>query len=253
MEGKSPIVLGFSFLLNRFYVKHKRAGCSHQFSPLYQQKDKTRMSYDNHYRIETRTIRGKERTLIIPDNWLKQKQREELEELMTLPVNKYNHGYVHGRSTLTALAPHYGCAAMIKLDLKEFFGSITPKQIFSALRGCRFSEKEASRLIELALYRNKLPFGGVLSPLLSNIVFFPVDIELSRLAHYHNLSYTRYADDLMFSSLTQDIGYDDIVKQVNQTIYRFGFSLNQSKTRYNPKRVLGLPVVYNFPANVLAV
>lgn len=210
------------------------------------------MSYDSHYQEVRKVIRGKERVLLIPSNWLKSRQQALLPELRTLGVSPYCHAYVYGRNTQSCVAPHQNKPTIIALDLKEFFGSITPRQVFSALRGHRFSERKASEITALCTYHDTLPFGAPTSPIISNLVFWPCDMHIGISLHNLGFVYTRYADDLIISTDQQDIGYDAPIRMIENILLRYGFKLNETKTRVNPSRALGEPLSYPVALSVPA-
>ncbi|CAM5208620.1 RNA-directed DNA polymerase [Oligella ureolytica] len=99
-----------------------------------------------------------------------------------------------------------------------------------------------------------LPQGASTSPMLANLVMYAADNELSKVAESFGLTYTRYADDLTFS--TTKTNFDRVtaglhIKKVYQTLGRFGLEPNLAKTQVVPPRarkiVLGLLVDQKTP------
>jgi RNA-directed DNA polymerase len=89
--------------------------------------------------------------------------------------------------------------------------------------------------------------GAPTSPVLSNIVFAPTDLLLWQLAEKRNWTYSRYADDLSFSSESQ-IDWNDYAV-IEKILSHAGFPLNQTKSKlFQPqdnKMITGLLVLPN--------
>jgi len=90
--------------------------------------------------------------------------------------------------------------------------------------------------------------------MLANLVMQDADIALSKVARAHGLIYTRYADDLTFSTRRNDFNRNeaaDVVKHVYRILGRFGLEPNFAKTQIVPPRarkvVLGLLADLNEP------
>lgn len=207
------------------------------------------MSYDHRYRTVEREIRGKMRTLLIPDAGLKLKQQDIIPFFEALPVSANAFAYIRQRSLYQAVSPHFGKQHVTTMDIREFFQSITSSMIFSALHG-RCSYHRAKEITSLVTYKGYLPFGAPSSPAVSNFIFYPVDVAIVEFCNYVGINYTRYADDLIFSydnSLTGRY----LLTEIAKIIARFGFRLNLAKTKYNPNFVLGIKILY--PANVVSL
>lgn len=120
---------------------------------------------------------------------------------------------------------------VLNIDLKDFFSSITAsevKRIFSS-SFFNFNEQVATALALLTTYQGKLPTGAPTSPIVSNFICYKLDNDLKDFCVKHNLIYSRYADDLTFSSdlfITSDIyqGISDIIKNNK-------FDINKNKVR----------------------
>ena len=100
-------------------------------------------------------------------------------------------------------------------------------------------------LARLCCLYGSLPQGAVTSPMLSNIVFRKCDIALAQLADRRQMVYTRYSDDLFFSG-GEAVDVKVFLKEAAEVLLRFGFKLNQEKTKVRRKQhrqeVLGLTV-----------
>jgi RNA-directed DNA polymerase len=113
------------------------------------------------------------------------------------------HGFVRGRSIVTNASLHKRRRYVLNLDLENFFPSFN----FGRVRGFfikdkHFSlhEKAATIFTQIACHDNELPQGSPCSPIISNLIGHLLDVGLVRLAKVHKCTYSRYADDITFSS-----------------------------------------------------
>jgi len=112
------------------------------------------------------------------------------------------HGFVWYRNIVTNSEPHAGKRFILNLDLKDFFSSIH----FGRVRGLFMAKPYglpplvASILAELCCYNNRLPQGAPTSPVISNMICTKMDAQFQSLAKSCQCTYTRYADDLTFST-----------------------------------------------------
>ncbi len=163
------------------------------------------------------------------------------------------HGFVKTKSILSNAKVHKRKRYVFNLDLRDFYGSIN----FGRIRGLfqakpfKMGEKAASILAQLCVYENSLPQGAPTSPILSNYIASELDKKLSSLARRYKLSYTRYADDITFSSNNRDfpeaIAFFDggnpitnecyVGRVLEETISVCGFEINYEKVRLQIKGV----------------
>ena len=112
------------------------------------------------------------------------------------------HGFIEGRSVVTNAKPHANSRYVFNVDLKDFYGSIN----FGRVRGMFIAkpfEVEASAatvLAQLVTFKKRLPQGSCTSPIISNIIARALDGKLTQLARRYHCTYTRYADDITFST-----------------------------------------------------
>lgn len=156
------------------------------------------------------------------------------------------HGFVKGRSILTNAARHARKRFVLNIDLEEFFPSIN----FGRVRGMfmakpyQVGERAATWLARLCCHGNELPQGAPTSPMVSNMICARLDSELQRLARDHKCTYTRYADDLTFSTTfpafpvdlaTREGGwtgqYLTLGEELLSVIHSNGFRVNMRKQR----------------------
>ena len=113
------------------------------------------------------------------------------------------HGFTRDRSIVTNAQTHIRKNYVLNLDIKDFFPSIH----FGRVRGMFLAkpyevpEKPATVLAQICCF-DSIPQGAPTSPVISNMICSKLDGELQRLAQRFHCTYTRYADDITFSSTT---------------------------------------------------
>lgn len=150
------------------------------------------------------------------------------------------------RHILSNAQVHVGCAWMLNVDMQDFFHLVSQdriRQLFEAPL-FDFNEETAKALAALCCYKNRMPMGAPTSPILSNLVSIPLDMDLQNLANARSWKYTRYADDMTFSSATEITpGH---IAEIQNWIEAYDFKLNPEKIKlYGPdgtKEVTGLVV-----------
>jgi hypothetical protein len=172
-----------------------------------------------HYRRFTIPKRdGSARAIWAPTPQLKAVQRWILREIVErLPVHGASHGFMPGRSTKSNASVHSGAEIVVKVDLKDFFPTVTLPRVKGIFRRAGYREQTATLLALLcteaprevmeikgkthfvALGPRSLPQGAPTSPGLTNTLCLRLDRRLSGLAAKLGWRYTRYADDLTFS------------------------------------------------------
>jgi hypothetical protein len=172
-----------------------------------------------HYRRWTIPKRdGSQRTITAPKKELKTAQRWALRNIFErLPVHGAAHGFLAARSIVSNALVHAGADVLVKLDIKDFFPTVTWKRVKGLLRKAGVAEQPATLLALLATesprdlveFRGQtlhvatgpraLPQGAPTSPAITNAICLKMDRRLSGLARKLGFKYTRYADDLAFS------------------------------------------------------
>ena len=156
------------------------------------------------------------------------------------------HGFAEGRSVATNARNHTGRNYVLNIDLKDFFPTITYTRVMKSLQELGFNEEVSdiiSRLCTIPMWderkemwRNALPQGSPSSPLLSNIVCSSLDQRLSALAKRYGVTYSRYADDMTFSSDHSVYARDGLFfKELEDIVRSSGFKINEKKTRLQKK------------------
>jgi retron-type reverse transcriptase len=141
-----------------------------------------------------------------------------------------SHGFAPGRSIVTNATPHIRSRLVLKVDLRDFFGTITRHQVYRIFRRAGYTREVASLLTALTTKDGTLPQGAPTSPDLANHAAYVLDVRLNALAQRNHMTYTRYADDLTFSGPGAEIPR---VRRVIEHIIRAqGFSPNDKKEKF---------------------
>lgn len=159
---------------------------------------------------------------------------------------EYVTGFVPEKSVVDNAERHVGMNYVFNTDLKDFFPSITKSRVWATLKHYPFyfNDTVADAIAgmcctEMVIDGEKrwvLPQGSPASPILTNIVCRNLDRELHKLAQKFNLRYSRYADDITFSSNRNVFHKDgDFQKELNETITSQNFTINEKKTRVQNK------------------
>jgi len=170
-------------------------------------------------------------------------------------------GFTSGRSVLTNAQVHVGHNYVFNIDLKDFFPSIVQARVWKRLQlpPFNFTREVANVVAGLCCSRdderdvNVLPQGSPASPLLTNAVCDKLDRRMRGVAKRFGLHYSRYADDMTFSSMHNVYQEDgEFRAEIRKIIAGQGFRMNEAKTRLQKKggrqEVTGLTV--NAIANV---
>lgn len=233
----------------------------------------------SHYRYQLQPKRlGSLRLLEIPKADLKRAQRRILDDLLQhVPVHEAAHGFVQGRSVASHAAAHAAKEVVIGFDLRDFFPAVRASRVHATWRTLGYPDGVARALTALCTHRTgaavierlrddggldwmgakrlaapHLPQGSPCSPALANLCAFRLDLRLEGLAWVFGATYTRYADDLVFSGpASLRARFTALRTWVGGIAADEGFELHPRKVRCMPQhrqqRVTG--VVVNDKAN----
>ena len=237
------------------------------------------------------------RTILMPAPRLKYIQKSIYWKLLNMyKPHKAAHGFCRDRSIVTNAEPHVGARSLGKIDIKDFFDSITTNHLQNCLFGnstvckqCKFYERKLDGLCNPSLYHNKktkfrhtceeikavfIPEycdvtgyqslfrraidactinghtvqGFPTSPALANIVLKGLDKNLDKYCKDIGIVYTRYADDLAFSSETMNKTelMMAVTKHAYSQLWAYNFTPNKKKTKFKSRtgrlRVCGVVV-----------
>lgn len=156
------------------------------------------------------------------------------------------NGYVTGRSVVSNAHVHANKKFVLNLDLENFFPSITFGRVHAVLQLKPILAKPnvAQMIAKLCCYEGVLPQGAPTSPVLSNMICQRLDRRIESLVSGYQITYTRYADDLTFSS---DKPFENgFLSRLDEIIKAEGFTINLEKVRLQLKNsrqeVTGLTV-----------
>ena len=204
---------------------------------------------------------GPPRVIERPKARLKEIQRAILRDILTwIPVHDAAHGFVRGRSARTHASAHLGRRLVMRFDLEDFFASVSAARVYGIFRTAGYPEAVAHTLTGLCtntvpmdeplsgrlarrLAAPHLPQGAPTSPALANLAAYRLDCRLAGFG----VTYTRYADDLVFSTdrNLRRLRVEDIARDE-------GFRVNAAKTRVmgHGSRQIVTGVVVNVRPNV---
>lgn len=224
------------------------------------------------------------RVIEAPKARLKEIQRWILRAILNhVPAHDAAHGFTPARSAVTHAELHTGQVAVLRLDLKDFFASVSAARIYSLWRTLgyerpvahvltglttntvpltvwqRIAEATPAHAVQERFWMGRrlatphLPQGAPTSPALANLAAFRLDRRLAGLARSSGLRYSRYADDLTFSGSARLIRRRAEFEAIATRVIRDeGFTLNQAKstTQTAGGRQIVCGVVVNARTNV---
>jgi hypothetical protein len=219
----------------------------------------------SHYRYQwVRKAGGTHRLLEAPKPRLRERQRWILRNVLaTIPPSPHAHGFVRGRDVRSFARPHAARAVVVRLDLEDFFASVSRARVAALFRRVGYPPPVADALANLCtvatplhvlaahppeedlparfranarLRDRHLPQGAPTSPALSNLIAWRMDTRLAALAAGFGATMTRYADDLAFSGdETFGRALRFFLPRAGAIVLEEGFRLNHRKTRVMPR------------------
>jgi hypothetical protein len=217
---------------------------------------------------------GGQRLIEAPKSKLKHIQRRIVDEILNrVPPHPVAHGSVVGRSICSNAAPHAGQRVVVKLDLENFYPSVSFNRVTAIFRSLGYSReaaiwlgrltttvlpaslvRESSSNADLRSYRGRrLPQGAPTSAALANLSAFALDLRLAGLARSFGVQYTRYSDDLTFSGDERFLrSLAVFLPLVSQIVRSERFVINRKKRKVirNSQRQTVTGVVVNSRPNV---
>ncbi|MEC0259734.1 reverse transcriptase family protein [Paenibacillus lautus] len=171
-------------------------------------------------------------------------------EDLALPDTVY--GFVRGRSYKDFLNPHVkvhkeSTRYYLRLDIKDFFESITQdileQELMFIIKVNENAAKQEimSSIINIVTLNGSLPQGAVTSPIISNIIFRRADIRINNYCKKHSVIYTRYADDLLFSTENMRIFNNQnikfFIKMITNILKSLNLRINRSKIKKGENKI----------------
>ncbi len=215
-------------------------------------KDAFSSYFHTHYRFEDfLSVQTKEHYTQIfysKNTFSPSKQLKDFQKFLNLflfehlPVNEnVVFSYRKGVNAQDALIPHQNSKFILNTDIKSFFSSINTDKLKSLILKNKNSTLLFSNDIEdyidvimnVVTYNALLPVGAPTSPTISNAYLFDLDNALQNYCFQHQIVYTRYSDDFIFSSNTKEslIHLPQVIQKLFDTTGFDSFRLNESKTK----------------------
>lgn len=148
-------------------------------------------------------------------------------------------GFVKGENYHSFLRAHVGNNYFLRIDIESFFPSISKEMIENEIRNVFYvnSEEEKDKLAklvsDLVTLNNTLPQGACTSPVVSNLVMRRIDQRILKYCQTLDIKYTRYADDLLFSSKQFDFSQKNwFLKKIKYILKSQNLQLNYSKIKF---------------------
>lgn len=224
---------------------------------------------------------GGKRYISVPDRRLLTVQRWLSDHVLSKqPPHSASMAYAPGCSPMKCALVHVGCRWLIKIDIQQFFESISEIQAYRVFRGLGYGALVAFELGRLATrvggsrlrreasvwrvhngedrysidpYRSAmlgyLPQGAATSPMLANHAMAQFADRVASIADKAGMSYTRYSDDLALSTVSEDFGRTnarDLIREIYSTMRQYGLRPRTAKTVVAPpgarRLVLGVLV-----------
>ena len=214
------------------------------------------------------------RTICVPEPFLMRAQKWIAQTILSnCDVHEASRAYAPGNNIFHAARPHCGCRWLLKMDVLNFFESISEVRVYKVFEGLGYppllcfqlarictrvfcestSERHAPSTnqgepSDVPVEFGVLPQGAPTSPMLANLCVSDLDGKLTRLVQKSDWTYTRYADDLSFSTRQRCDRGDALrlVTSIRDEIWQCGLRPNEQKTSLTPpgsrKIVLGLLV-----------
>lgn len=172
---------------------------------------------------------GGQREITEPLPSLKEIQRWLVDHLLyRVPVSRFAKGFVPGRGIKENARFHQRQEIVLSLDIKDFFPSISRRQVNRLFLSLGYSRSVSATLAYLCTFEDALPQGAPTSPALSNIVCGHLDRRIAGYVLRMGARYTRYADDITISGT---FGVGPTIRFVRRVLDECGFMLNEAKTR----------------------
>lgn len=215
-------------------------------------KEKIRLLYiitnpvEKNYKVfKIKKSNGKYRYIYKPNNLLKKIQRKILKNILNnKKISIYAKAYKKGLCLKDNAYPHLNKKIILKLDIINFFDNIEYYDIYRTCFSKEYFPPSVGHLLtNLCTYESRLPQGAPTSAYISNLVLKEFDEEIGTWCDLHNISYTRYSDDMTFSG---DFNPQEIIKKVRHHLNYLNLKLNNKKIKVisnsKEQRVTGLIV-----------
>ncbi|OBW57005.1 hypothetical protein A9986_09665 [Solibacillus silvestris] len=198
---------------------------------------------------------GDSRDVFVPSEHLKEIQNWLLVNILEKKmISNSTYSFVKGKSIIDHALNHIYLKDfwLVTFDVKDFFPSIRKDAIKNIFFELGYTSDISDTLSSFCSIKNNLVQGFPTSPIISNIYLNELDSVLQEFCQSHNITYSRYADDLAFSGEGEKIQkslYDKLYQLVVNTLAIYELKLNKNKIKiydYNhPKKLTGIMLTTN--------
>lgn len=169
------------------------------------------------------------RDLRVPDEQLAMLHTQIRKKYLQRELPAFVHGGVSGKSNITNATTHRGNKYFFVTDLRDFFPGVRPHMAYRVFVEQGLSADAARLLTRITTLEGGVPQGSPSSMHLANLSFSPIDDALALICVRFGLTYTRFVDDLTFSSRKDfKVRVSDIIGVVSEG----GFRINNRKTYF---------------------
>lgn len=156
-------------------------------------------------------------------------------------ISIHAHGYVKNKSIVTNAIEYCNKKVVICMDIRGFFSNIRGHQVYDVFINLGYTKEISEILTTFCTYKDRLAVGVPTSPSISNVILKNIDLQLDSIANLYGFKYTRYADDITFSSNESKIGYKKFISTISQLLSRYGFEVNCKKTKIYTRKGKFIP------------
>lgn len=196
-----------------------------------------------YYHFSVPKANGQVRSIEAPEMELKKLQRQlnaYLQAVYYLHQSDAAYGFIitvignkNVKNICTNAEKHLGCDYLLNADFDDFFHQIKTDDVAQIFREnpFQFDKYTAYTLAKICTYKGRLPMGAPTSPVLSNFYTLPLDKEISIWAKWHAVTYTRFVDDLSFSTKNTPLTNEHYteIKNISQ---KYHLKFGEDKTRF---------------------
>ena len=192
---------------------------------------------------------------------------EELKNSRPIRYRSLAHGFEKKRSIVTNAALHKRRRYVLNFDLEDFFPSINFGRVYGFFikdKNFQTSAKVATLIAQIACHENSLPQGSPCSPVIANLITHILDARLARIAKKFKCTYSRYADDITFSTgqkifpaaISFPVPPENqewmLGERILKAVTSSGFLVNNKKTRmqFRTSRQLTTGLMVNDKVNI---
>ena len=198
----------------------------------------------NYKVIEIKKRNGKIRKVYSPSYYLKNIQRQILNEVLyDKTTYDFVTAYCKNKTIVDNAKIHVNKNIILKLDIKNFFDNISFIDVYKIYESFGFSNRICGLLTYLTTYKEYIPQGSPTSSYLSNLIMRGFDYEVYTWCAEKNINYTRYSDDMTFSMDKYD---KSIISFIRKKLYKLGLELNNGKicvvSKSNKQKITGIVV-----------